>query len=50
MAFWCSLDFSQWSANIFVCNRDWQVYKLFKIKAGSETGEQKTAVSLKGAV
>lgn len=29
---------------------DWQVYELFKITTGSETGEQKAAVSLKSAV
>lgn len=50
MAFWCSLGFSQWSENVLVFNRDWQVYKLFKVKTGSETGEQKAAVSLKSAV
>lgn len=53
MAFCCccfGLGFSQWSASVLVCNRDWQLYELFKIKTGSENGEQKAAVSLKSAV
>lgn len=52
MAFCCcfALAFSQWSASVLVCNRDWHVYKLFKIRTGSENGEQKAAVSLKSAV
>lgn len=53
MAFCCGclgLAVSHWSASVLVCNRDWQLYELFKIKAGSKHGEQKAAVSLKSAV